>query len=169
MPRPALTRSEEWLRGSKSKAATPPSAPSNVVAGRPRIPKDLSPDARKVFKRLCVLLESRRALTEGDTELLRLYAVVFDRHKRAMAHVAAENEITTYTRLDNHGVAHDIEKKNLWLDVATTAERTMVGILDRLGLTPANREKIKPAAPAPAPATPIPGTALALCPELFKD
>jgi phage terminase small subunit len=36
-------------------------------------------------------------------------------------------------------------KENLWLRCAKDAEKQLVAILDRLGLTPANRSKIKPA------------------------
>jgi phage terminase small subunit len=92
------------------------------------------------------LLESRRALTEGDGELLRLYAVIFDRHTRALAKINEQGEIKMYTRLDSNGQPHEVEKPNLWLKVAETAERNLVAILDRLGLTPHNRGKVKPTA-----------------------
>jgi phage terminase small subunit len=62
-----------------------------------------------------------------------------------MAHIEAEGEIRTYTIIVK-GEAQEIEKENLWLKIAFTAEKNMVAILDRLGLTPHNRAKIKPTA-----------------------
>lgn len=125
--------------------------PASVAEpGRPKFPKDLSPAARKVFKRICSLLEQRRALTTGDSELVRLYCILFDRHARSMVHVNVEGEIVVLVRLDSNGKAHDMLKENPWLRVAKDAEKQMVAILDRLGLTPANRGKIKPTeAPKP--------------------
>ncbi len=118
-----------------------------VESGRPRYPKGISPAARLVFKRLCALLEKRRSLTSGDGELLRLYCVLFDRHARALAAIEKEGEIRTYTRLDNRGEAVQCEKPNLWLKVAENSEAKMISVLDRLGLTPINRSKVKPAEP----------------------
>jgi P27 family predicted phage terminase small subunit len=142
VPTPKKSDAMHALTGSKSQAKPEPEYV--LPPGRPRYPKSLTPEARRVFKRLCSLLEKRRALTEGDGELLRLYSVLYDRHTRAMAKIEAEGEIRMYTRLDSNGAAHEVEKPNLWLKVAETAEKNMVAILDRLGLTPHNRAKVKP-------------------------
>lgn len=120
-----------------------------VPASRPRLPKDLTAAELAIFKRLCALLKSRRALTAGDSELIRLYAVTHERHAEAMVKIREQGQVCVYTRLDSSGVAHDVEKENLWLKIATNAEKNMVAILDRLGLTPHNRSKVKPAAPIP--------------------
>jgi P27 family predicted phage terminase small subunit len=112
--------------------------------GRPKYPRGISRPARKVFKRLCGLLEKRRALTEGDSELLRLYCIVFDRHEQAMAKVTEEGLVVGYHRLNNRGEDVVTEKPNLHLKFATDAERQMVAIIDRLGLTPLNRGKVVP-------------------------
>ncbi len=129
------------LTGTRSQAGPEPEA---LPPGRPRYPKGLAPEARRVFKRLSDLLVARRHLTEGDVELLRLYALLYVRHAKALAKIEEEGEICVYTRLDSNGQAHDQEKENLWLKVATNAEKNMVAILDRLGLTPHNRAKVKP-------------------------
>lgn len=147
MPTPRKADSEHWLTGTKSQAKILPD--SQVVASRPRLPKDLNPAAVAVFKRLCALLKKRRVLTAGDSELLRLYAVNYDRHVRALAKIQEQGEICVYNRLNNHGEQVECEKQNLWLKPAETAEKNMVAILDRLGLTPHNRDKVKPAAPEP--------------------
>lgn len=143
------------MAGSKSQAeGGAPTSPEFVVpAGRPRLPEHLSADAVKKFKLLCAMLRKRRTLTAGDGEMLRLYAILFDRHERAMAKISVEGEIRIYTRLDAHGEQVEVEKHNLWLKVAETSEQKMVAILDRLGLSPMNRQKAKPI-PTPPPPPP---------------
>jgi P27 family predicted phage terminase small subunit len=151
MPMPKKPAKLHWLSGTKSQAAT--EADFVVPASRPRLPKDLSPEALVIFKRLCALLKSRRALTAGDSELLRLYAVTHVRHAKAIAKIQEQGEVCVYTRMDSNGAAHEVEKENLWLKIAFNAEKNLVAILDRLGLTPHNRDKVKPAAP-PVPKEP---------------
>jgi P27 family predicted phage terminase small subunit len=142
VPTPKKSDELHALTGTKSQAKPEPEY--MLPPGRPRPPKNLSAEARKVFKRLCSLLEKRRALTEGDGELLRLYSLLYDRHARALAKIEEQGEICSYTRLDSNGQPHEVEKENLWLKVAVTAEKNMVACLDRLGLTPHNRAKVKP-------------------------
>ncbi len=149
MPTPKKTDAAHWLDGTQSQAAVPPSKEPAFEAGRPRYPKGISGEARAAFKRLCALLEKRRALTEADGELLRLYSITFDRHSRALEKLAVEGEVRIYTRLNNHGEEVQAEKPNLWLKIAQDAEKTMIACLDRLGLTPLNRGKIKPTAQQP--------------------
>lgn len=141
-PMPRKSLAEHALTGTKPEYVTPDTVA--VAPGRPHYPKGISADARKEFKRLCNLLEKRRSLTPGDEEALRLYAIVFDRHARAIAKLAEEGEIKIYYRLDNQGKQVPSERPNLWLKVAQESERFMVSVLDRLGLTPMNRGKVKP-------------------------
>jgi P27 family predicted phage terminase small subunit len=132
--------------------ATEPSyveQPDEMAApGRPKYPKGITPEAKKVFKSLCGLLERRRALTEGDAELLRLYVILYQRHQKALAKIEEQGAVCVYTRLDSNGEAHDVEKANLWLKIAENCEARMTSLLDRLGLTPLNRGKV-PATKAP--------------------
>ena len=132
------------LKGSRPTRAKEPEFV--LPPSRPRKPKDLSPAALAVFTRLCSLLRKRRALTAADGELLRLYAVTHERHAKAMAKIEEQGEVCVYTRLDSNGAAHEVEKENLWLKIAVNAEKNMVAILDRLGLSPLNRAKVKPTA-----------------------
>jgi P27 family predicted phage terminase small subunit len=131
MPRERKTIPEHELANTKPQYVLPD---SDVSAGRPKYPKNLSPDAKRFFKGLCRMLERRRTLTEGDAELIRLAAILRDRHERAIEHVRTEGEICTYG---------DEVKENLWLKQAKDAEKQLVSLLDRLGLTPAARGKIK--------------------------
>jgi len=119
---------------------------SQVEASRPRVPKEFKtkPALRKLFKDYCRSLAKRRTLSEGDAELLRLVVICRARHARAIEHIELEGEICTYTRLDSNGQSVDVVKPNLWLKVASDAEKQIVSILDRLGLTPIQRGKVKP-------------------------
>lgn len=139
MPTPRKDDNMHRLQGTKSQAE-----PENAIApGRPKFPKNLPQDARVVFKRIVRLLEQRRHLTTGDVELIRLYALLYVRHTKALDKLEAEGEVKVYVRLDSNGTAHDQEKPNLWLKIAETAERNMMACLDRLGLTAMNRAKVK--------------------------
>jgi phage terminase small subunit len=119
---------------------------SQVESSTPWIPKEFKtrPTERKLFKDYRRALLKRRTCTEGDAELIRLAVICRVRHSRAIEHIETEGEICTYQRLDSNGQSIDVVKPNLWLKVAQDAEKTMVGILDRLGLTPTNRNKVKP-------------------------
>lgn len=141
MPTPRKTDAEHFLQSTRSQAKEP-DGPA-LAPGRPKFPKNLPHDARVVFKRIVALLEKRRHITEGDVELIRLYALLYIRHAKALAKLEDEGEVRIYTRLDSNGQPHDQEKPNLWLKIAETAEKNMVACLDRLGLTPHNRAKVK--------------------------
>jgi P27 family predicted phage terminase small subunit len=148
MPRKSAALHE--LQGTKPHGESKPEF--TLPPGRPKCPKNLSTDGRHAFRRICKLLESRRALTSGDGELIKVFAINFDRHVRAIEHLQTEGEVCKYTRLDSNGQPHEVEKENLWLKIAVNAEKNMVAILDRLGLSPLNRGKIKPTEePKPAP------------------
>ena len=144
MPTPAKDSDKHWLEGTKSQAKS--DSGQEFTPGRPKYPRGLVGDAKAAFKRLVNLLESRRALTAADGELIYIFAVNFARHAKALAKLAEEGEIRIYVRLDSHGEPHNVEKENLWLKVAFTAEKNMVACLDRLGLSPMNRAKVKPTA-----------------------
>lgn len=141
MPMPRKPLDIHKLTGTKPQYVEPT---SDVAPGRPKFPGTLSKDARSAMKKLCKLLEARQTLTPGDGELLRLWAVAYTRHEKALAKLAVEGEIRIYTRLDNHGEAVESERPNLWLKVAQESEKYMLAVLDRLGLTPMNRAKVKP-------------------------
>src|SRR5215472_8731452 len=111
MPTPRKTDEAHRLQGTKSQAE--PDAPA-IAPGRPRFPKALSQDARTVFKRIVRLLEKRRHITEGDIELIRIYALLYVRHEKALAKLETEGEVKVYVRLDSNGQPHDQEKPKLW-------------------------------------------------------
>jgi P27 family predicted phage terminase small subunit len=131
------------LHGTTSKAVNP-AAQSGIPAGRPKFPANMPVALRPVFKKICRLLETRRALTEADGPLLSLYCVSYERAQRANEKLREEGEVCKYARTDNHGEVFYTEKPNYWLKVAQDAEKQMIACLDRLGLSPMNRDKVKP-------------------------
>jgi P27 family predicted phage terminase small subunit len=143
-----MPKKPQWLHdlsGTRSQVAV--NEDEALPSSRPQYPKNISAAAKKTFKKLCALLEARRALTAGDCELLRLYSLIFDRHERALAKLTEEGEIRKYSRLDAHGEPCETEKLNYWYRVSQDCEKSLVSILDRTGLTPMTRSKIKPTAP----------------------
>lgn len=149
MATPRKTDFMHALSGTKTQATTP-----DVITppGRPKFPKQLTKEGRQIFKRVCSMLETRRALTPGDGELLLLYVETFLRWQKALAAIREEGEICKYVRLDSNGAAHDVYKTNLWLPVAEKAEIKLISLCDRLGLTPLNRSKVKPTGEQEKPA-----------------
>jgi P27 family predicted phage terminase small subunit len=140
MPRERKSIFDHKLAGTKPEWTSPD---VSLTPGRPRYPKGISADAKRTYKRLCFILEKRRNLTEGDCELLRLYAIAYDRHAKAASKLAAEGEVRSYERESKTGDIYSVEKENLWLPVLTNAEKFMRGCLSDLGLNPLNRSKIK--------------------------
>jgi P27 family predicted phage terminase small subunit len=145
MPRERKTLEEHALQSTRPQYVLPD---SEVVASRPKIPTEFKtkPHLRKLFKKYCQELEQRGTLTFGDGDLIRMAVLSRDSHERAIAHLQVEGEIVTYQRLDADGHSVDVVRPNLWLKVAQDAAKALLSHLDRLGLTPANRNKIKPAA-----------------------
>jgi len=65
------------------------------------------------------------------------------RWRKSISDVAARGEIIIFTRRDKNGDTYEVEKKNPYLLLAQESEKSMVAILDRLGLTPLNRSRVK--------------------------
>ena len=141
MPAHRLSDELHELHGSESKANEAPP----VISGRPRVPKHLSNEEKVEFRAICRQLSARRALTPADGPLIELAAVLRVRWRRAKQKVEETGgEIVLYPRKDTNGQFRDVPKKNMWLDIAETAESKLQSILDRLGFTPLNRPKVQP-------------------------
>src|ERR1035441_8899690 len=122
MSRPRKSREEHELTGSKQRLTLPD---DNIPEGKPTIPRNLSKDAKATFRRLARMLQQRRHLSAGDSEILRLYCVAFERHVRATAHLAEEGEIVTSQRASKSGELYDVTEKNPWLEISVSAEKYM--------------------------------------------
>lgn len=130
---------------------------SDVPSGRPKYPKGISGEAKRAFKRLVAMLEARKTITAGDQEILRLYAHLFDRHQRALEHIALEGEVVEAEVATKTGEIMTVEKPNLWLRIAETCESKMLAQLTQLGLTPACRNKVSKIEPPQKPVDHFPG------------
>jgi P27 family predicted phage terminase small subunit len=138
---PRQSDEQHALHGTKS-AAPPESA---APAGRPRVPKHLSADARKIFRDTVRELQKRRSCTTADARIIELLAIAVERHRQALQHIMAEGAVVTYTRLNNHGEEVPTTAKNIWLGIAQEAEGKITSLLDRLGFSPLNRSRVRPA------------------------
>lgn len=144
MSRPPIEHSNS-PRFRKTRAKT-----ALAEEGRPSCPRSLTKEEKQRFKQICKELESRRALTKGDGELIALYCVTWTRWKAALADVDKRGPVLTCTRMVM-GVETQIEKKNSFLVIAQESEKQMHNILTSLGFTPTSRERAKAIKDEPKP------------------
>jgi P27 family predicted phage terminase small subunit len=157
MPTPRKHQALHELQGTKSQAVLE-QTPSTLQAGRPRFPRELDREAKRIFKDLCRTLAARRALTPGEAYLLTLASQIWLRRARAQAKLLEQGETCMYTRLDSNGAPHEVEKVNLNLKIAQDAERQLVAILDKLGLSPLAGSKVKQTSDVNEKTAPKPGS-----------
>ena len=136
---------EHALAGTQARITA--AGESHVAGALPKPPKFLSPDARKKFKSLVRQLAARRAVTQGDGDLIAIYCTQDERWQQALVKIRDEGAVRIYQRLGSDGLSVDVEKENLHIKLAQNCERQMVAILKQLGLTPKDRETVKPTAP----------------------
>jgi len=141
MPMPRKSLEEHELQGTKPHYET--TKVSHIAPGRPGPPRFLSADARKKFKQLAKVLEQRCVATDGDTELLTQYVILWERWMIAQQHVADEGSVVNVTCYSKNGDPYQRDKVNPWLQVAQTTEKQLAAALAALGLTVSNRDKAK--------------------------
>jgi P27 family predicted phage terminase small subunit len=139
---------EHDLQGTKPRIGA---GESHVAGSLPKPPKFLSKDSRKMFKSLVRQLAERRTVTAGDGDLIAIYCSTKERWLQALEAIRTQGVVCEYERLDADGHSHTVEKPNLNLKIAEVSERSMVAILTRLGMTPKDRESVKPTLPPKPP------------------
>jgi P27 family predicted phage terminase small subunit len=139
MAMPAKSALEHRLNGTKSHAKN---QAGSFTGGRPKFPKNLSPAARKIFKRTVAILEARKTLTEGDELLLSLFATITERWLEATKGLTG-NLMVKIPLLDSNGTVHFVDRVNPLLKIATESEARLVTIAKTLGLSPTDRERSK--------------------------
>ena len=155
--RRAKLAEEHFLQGTVSQSKA--TVNSHIPAGRPKFPRGFPKSLRPLYKRMCGLLQERRALTAADEHALRLYCYVYERHQQNVDLLREEGTLVTYYRLDSHGQSVPQVKTNLRLKVVSDCERQMVSILTALGMTPTAKDRARPTQPSvPADDEIIPGT-----------
>jgi P27 family predicted phage terminase small subunit len=139
MPRPRKSLQQHALENTEVGYVVEPSQRGSL----PRAPKCLSKDAKKKFRALARQLADRRTVTAGDAEILMLYADAYELWLEARSKLKAEGFRRTTIGADGR----EVEKLNDALITIEKCSRQMVGILTRLGLTPKDREAVRPTAP----------------------
>jgi len=149
MGRKAHDTNTHWLHGTRSQATAP--TESSIPAARaPKYPRGLPASLRRPFREMCATLSARRALTDGDAELIALFVALADRRTRALAAVETEGLLTSETRFGSNGEPSTRRIKNPHLVIAQESEKQMTAILRELGLTVLTRDKSKPTRARPA-------------------
>jgi P27 family predicted phage terminase small subunit len=126
------------------------------VGGKPKRPKDLTPEADAEWKRLVKELTKRGTLTRVDSSMLELYVRMWSRWRK-VATLAEENPTTEVTWTDKNGEPHSKVIEHPASSMATKLENSLRHMLKELSATPASRNKTKPTAqPASKNAPPHP-------------
>jgi len=167
MPRERKSLEKHHLQSTKPQYVIV--AGSDVAPGRPKYPKGISGEAKSAFKRLTKMLQDRGHATQGDQEILRLYAILFDRHARAKQHVDVDGEIVECEAVSKNGEIYTVSKENLWLRIMETCETKMSALLRDLGLTPAMRNKIAKVEEKKRPEAEFPTREAATKPDVEGD
>jgi len=125
----------------KARAGSQP-VPGQVVGGRPHCPRSLSPAAKKIWHKVVRLLEARAVISEGDGELIELYAVTKERWATAVADISARGHMISEQKYSKSGDPYDVVVENPYLKIATDAESQLIQLSAKLGLTPKDRDGI---------------------------
>jgi P27 family predicted phage terminase small subunit len=141
MPTHGKTLRQHLLTGTLPQGK--PDKPSSFVGGRPKAPAHLSPAARQEFKRCVELLVKRGTVTPGDVATLAVYAEVFARWIQAKQQIGDQLMIETEAA-DSHGQVRIVQRLNPLLKIVQNCERQLLTIAKNLGLTPKDRESVKP-------------------------
>jgi P27 family predicted phage terminase small subunit len=145
MARSKKSLEQHWLQGSAPQWAMPDAQP--YPAGKPKMPRDLSPVAQAEWKRLVRELQGRGTLTRCDSSALEIYATTFARWKQAVAEVEKHGPVIESTWTDGSGTVHTKRVENPASKIAGRLENSLRAMLKEFSATPASREKAKPAAP----------------------
>ncbi len=146
----------------------------HIQGGRPRCPADFSELEVSCFKAACRILKQRGTLSKGDSESLEMWARTKARYIRCSMAVADEGEVVEETRFSKSGDEYTIKVKNPNLTIVEQCERALQAMAKSLGLTVADRSKVKAtrgtaAAKRDDKWTPTPGTYGEYFREMFND
>jgi P27 family predicted phage terminase small subunit len=122
------------LRGETKKSRLNLNAPT--PAGKPVMPRDMTPAAQKVWRRVIRALGATGVLTAVDTDILRAYCEAVDRYTYAAQTLATTGPMIRGARRGElvKNPLHQIVRDNAVLMRALGRE---------LGLTPSSREGIR--------------------------
>jgi P27 family predicted phage terminase small subunit len=166
----AKTAAEHWRDGTLSQVGR--EKPVRVTAsqfqsGRPKFPKHLSKIARHEYKRVCKFLADRRTLSDADFYTISVLAEVYARWISAKGSLGVEFTITT-TILDKKGNASTVTRENPLCKIVSDCESKILALSKALGLTPADRDRVKQLQNGANEDEIIPGSMADLHPEWFE-
>jgi P27 family predicted phage terminase small subunit len=115
------------------------------AGGKPKMPKDLTPEAVQEWKRLVRELNRRGTLTRVDSSGLELYCRQWARWRKAAA-LAEANPTTINTWTDKNGETHEKVVEHPASAMAMKLENSLRNYLKEFSATPASRERTKPTA-----------------------
>ena len=142
MGRPRKSDELHALQGTKPHATTVKEF-SDKVRAKPKLPKYLSPAARKEWRKLLPLLMERGSLTAADAAALAMHCELFSRWLDCQRRITEEGVTQDVTVLDKNGTPVTRTKPHVALRIAQDCERSLRASLRELGLTPASRERVK--------------------------
>ena len=119
------------------------------------------------FKRASKILLDRGKATEGDFVTLAAYSEVYARWRESKAEVIGKFMIDT-TIKDSNGVMKVVTRLNPLIKGCEAAESRVLQLASKLGLTPADRDRVKPTK-AKLAVEVIPGSMLAAGPTCFAS
>jgi P27 family predicted phage terminase small subunit len=117
-----------------------------LAHSRPKMPKDLTPEAQKEWKRVVKGLSKRNTLTSVDSSVLELHARMWARYLKVVA-LAEANPVHEVSWLDKNGNEHFKTVESPASGMCTKLENSLRNSLKELSATPASRDRAKPTAP----------------------
>jgi P27 family predicted phage terminase small subunit len=163
MGRPEKSPQRHWLDGTTTQAKNGPAA---FVGGRPKVPRHLSPIARRAFKRAVKLLEERGTLVESNETTLELYAETYARWIRVKTE-AGESLMVDVSVTDNNGKVRVVRKLNPLLKLLAETESRLLALAKSLGLTQVDLGRCKRVADDTEKDGVVPGSIADLYPEML--
>jgi P27 family predicted phage terminase small subunit len=108
-------------------------------------PAYLTGEALDEWHRIAPVIEAMGpgCLTAADASALGLYCSAFARWRLAMAAVEQHGLTTDTTVIDGEANPKGCIKTNPAVGIAAEAERTMLAVLARFGMTPADRRSVR--------------------------
>jgi P27 family predicted phage terminase small subunit len=147
MGRPPKTAEEHRWQHTKQRPSVAKTV-SDTVAGKPKMPGHLSPEAKKAWRNLVALLEERGTLSKADSMILSIWSETQARWVLAKADVLRYGIVIETSVLDSNGASVTSRKPNPALRTVEQCEKSLRALAREFGCTPQSRERVKPAKPA---------------------
>ena len=151
----------------------PKAAGAESVAGRPRIPKHMSPIAVERWREMLRLLKARGVLSRIDGPALEIYCETYAQWRAYLLEIENEGAMVETPVTNANGQPITKRIVNPAQKMATQLLNSMRGMLSQLGSTPVTRERPKPTKENPESA-PLPKDSAGdlagdLLDELYND